>query len=430
MKSNEYWRDTLDNGLRVMTVAMPHLHSAEMICYVDVGGRHEAREVAGVSHFLEHMLFRGTAEYPSNLHLEQAFEAIGGAVNAATDPETTFYHSRLHPRQIQAGAALFASMLRRPLFLDLEVERRIILEEALEDLNERGEDISTDNLTARLLWPDHPLSLPTIGTRESIARIDLADLQHHHGRYYTPAATVIAVAGPVRREDVLEAVEAAFGDWRGTPHPTPLPVSPAPAASPASIWVRDSDSQVSLQLAFRLPGRESGRSIPLRVLRRVLSGGGASRLMLRLRETLGLTYNVEANLALLADTGVFSVDSSVAAENLVPAVREILAIFSDLRRQPLEAGELARVTRNFLYDLDFSRDHPDDMAARFGWGEAVGFLRTVEEDRRDLQTVSAEELWCTARDLFAPEVLKMAAVGPFRAKDRRQVEKLLAGYGG
>jgi predicted Zn-dependent peptidase len=427
--AREYHRDILPNGLRVITVEMPHLHSAEMMCYVGVGGRHETAEVAGISHFLEHMLFRGTADHPSSLHLEQAFEAIGGAVNASTDPETTCYHSRLHPGEIGAGAALFASMLRRPLFLDLETERRIILEEALEDLNERGEDISPDNLTSRLLWPGHPLSRPTIGTRESIASIDREALMRHHARHYTPAGTVIAVAGRVRREQAVSAVATAFGDWDGGEPPASPPVPPAAGdGRPEAVWVRDSDSQVTLQIAFRLPGRQRGLAIPVRVLRRVLSGGGTSRLMLRLRETLGLTYNIEANLALLADTGAFSIDLSVAPENLTAAVREILAILDELRREPVGEEELTRVVRGFLYDLEFSRDHTDDMAGRYGWGEAVGFLRTVEEDRRDVQAVTPEDLWRFAREQLGPGSLKLAAVGPFRARDRREVEKLLHAY--
>ena len=424
----EYAMDILPNGLRVISAEMPHLHSIEMQCYVGVGGRHESPLVAGVSHFLEHMLFRGTTEYPSNLHLERAFEAIGGGVNALTDPETTCFHSRLHPDALPTGAALFASMLRRPLFLDLEVERRIILEEALEEINEKGEDISPDNLTARLMWPGHPLALPTIGTRESIGRIGVADLQRHRDSYYTPAGTVIAVAGAVRHAEVLRAVADAFGDWQGTTPPPPLAAPSVMAPGPQTIWVHDSDSQVSLQLAFRLPGRQDDCGIPLRVLRRVLSGGGASRLMLRLRETLGLTYNVDANLALLADTGAFSVDLAVAPENMVPAVREILAIFDDIRRQPVDADELGRVVRSFLYDLEFSRDHPEDMAARYGWGEAVNFLRTIEEDRRDVANVSGEQLWHCASERFVPGALTLAAVGPFRGRDRKDVEKLLASY--
>lgn len=425
----EYDKTTLANGLRVVTVAMPHLHSAEMACYIKVGGRNEDAVTAGISHFLEHMIFRGTAEYPTSLELERAFEAIGGAVNAATDAETTCYHSRLHPERIAEGAALFASMLQRPLLTDLEIERRIILEEALEDLNERGEEVNPDNLTARLLWPGHPLSLPTIGTSNSIRGIDREALLRHHTDFYTPENTVLVVAGPVRHEAVTAAVAAAFGDWRGGAVPPTLlhPGSDGQRIA-ESVWVHDSDSQISVQLAFRLPGRQGPHAVSLRVLRRILSGGGTSRLMLRVRETLGLTYSIEANLTLFEECGCFSIDFSVAPENLTAAVREVLDVLAELCREPVGAEELARVVRCYLYDLDFSLDHADEMTVRYGWGDLVGYLRTLAADRREIPAVDAATLLATARELFVPAGLKAAFSGPYRDKDRKAVEKLLAGY--
>jgi len=161
----EYFVDQLANGVRLVTVPMPHLHSTELICSMAVGGRCEAPELAGVSHFLEHMIFRGTAEYATSIELERAFEAIGGSVNAATDAETTCFHSRIHPDYLADGVALFASMLLRPKFNDIDTERKIILEEAREDFNEEGAQVNLDNLMVALFWPDHPLGKSLIGSR-------------------------------------------------------------------------------------------------------------------------------------------------------------------------------------------------------------------------------------------------------------------------
>jgi predicted Zn-dependent peptidase len=429
MTPSEYYRDRLDNGLRLITVEMPHLHSVEMACYIGVGSRHEDETVAGISHFLEHMLFRGTADYPTSLHLERAFEAIGGAVNAVTDAETTCYHSRLHPQNIRAGAALFASMLRRPLLQDLEVERRIILEEALEDYDEFGREINPDSLTGPLLWPGHPLSRPTIGNRDSITGISEEALRLHHQNYYVPAQAVIVLTGQVQREACLAAVTAAFGDWQGsTPPPPPAVGRPAAGEKPQAQWLRHSDSQVNVQMAFRMPGRNDPRMVALRVLRRVLSGSGSSRLMLRLREALGLTYSVEANLAAFADSGCFTVDLAVAPASLLPVIAELLIIFEDLARHPVGAEELQGVVRTFLYDLDFGLDHPEEMAMRYGWGEVADCLRTLEEDRREVSALTPELLLATVRELFTPAALKLAVVGPFRRGDRKQVDMMLKGF--
>jgi len=421
----EYRIDRLANGLRLITIEMPHLHSAEMACYVQVGGRDESPELAGISHFLEHILFRGNADYANSFLLERAFEAIGGSVNASTDVENTCYHSRFHPDYLPETARLFASLLTRPLFADVELERRIILEEALDDLNEKGEDISPDNLIARLLWPSHPLSLPTIGTGASINAISRDDLRRHHAAYYTPTNAVLVVAGKVCHDAARTAIEAAFGHWQGASRMERRSPEPGPPRRAESIWVKDSDSQINLQLAFRTPGRGHADTVPLRVLRWILSWGGASRLMLRLREELGLTYHVEAGLSMLADCGCFSIDLAVAPESLERAVTEVLAVVRELCEIPVPEDELRGVLQAYLFDLEFSRDNTEAMLTRYGWGELAGYLRTFEQDREEVLRVTPAILQQSARTVFTPENLKLAVVGPWKATYRKRIEQIL-----
>ncbi|APG24648.1 MULTISPECIES: M16 family metallopeptidase [Syntrophotalea] len=423
----EYHKDTLANGLRLVTVEMPHLHSVEMVCHVGVGGRHERPAQAGISHFLEHMLFRGTCDYPTGLALESAFESLGGTVNAATDGETTCYHSRLHPDHIAEGAVLFASLLRRTLLNDIDIERRIIIEEALEDLNESGEEINPDNLTSRLIWPDHPLSLPIVGTRESIANLNREDLRRHLETWYTPGNTVIAVAGQVSRARALAAVEAAFGDWQDHPVPVALAAPPPRNDGPRTIWTRDAASQIHVQLAFCAPGRKDPRTPALRLLRRILSGS-SSRLMVRLREQLGLTYHAEANLGLYDDCGVFSIDLAVAPSSLTQALRELLQMLDNLCSHPASDDELQRVIRSFIFEQEFSLDQADNRAGRFGWGELVGYPLTLAEECRQVQALSAAQVRDVAAELFLPQALAAAFVGPFKIRQRDAAEKLLTAW--
>lgn len=424
----EYYCDTLDNGLRVVSVPMRHHHGTELLIYLGVGSRHEATRQAGISHFLEHMLFKGTRDYPNSLALERAFEAVGGSANAATDTETTCFHSRVHPGHLREGLALFASMLRYPLFRDLEVERKVILEEALSDFNEAGRQINPDNLIAGMLFPRHPLGRPTVGSRACVARLDLAQLRRHHATFYTPSNTVLAVAGPANHRQVLAAARELFGDWQGAPAPPPRPWTALAAAGPRFAWVRDYGSQISLQLAFQLPGRDSRHAVNLRVIRRLLGWGGMSRLMLKLREELALTYAVEAALALYTDAGVLAVDLAVSPDNLVPAAGAILDVFADLVVNPVSAAELDHALATYRYDLDYSRDHLEELALRYAWGELTGCRRTIAGDLEELSRVTAVGLQQTAREMFTPDRLFGAIVGPYKIPSRRAIEQLIANW--
>lgn len=424
----EYFCDTLDNGLRVISVPLPHHHGAEVLIYLGVGSRHEPTRQAGVSHFLEHMLFKGTHDYPSGLALERAFEAVGGSANAATDTETTCFHSRIHPAHLREGLFLFSSMLRRPMFRDMEVERRVILEEALSDFNEAGRQINPDNLVAGLLFPRHPLGRPTVGSRPCVARLSLTQLQRHHANYYTPSNVVLAVAGPTEHEAVLSAAQDLFGDWQGTPAVPPQPWTAPAGGGPRISWVRDNGSQISLQLAFQLPGRDNPHAVNLRVIRRLLGWGGMSLLMLRLREELALTYAVEASLALYADAGVLAVDLAVSPDNLAPAAEAILGIFSDLVVKEVTAAELEHVLATYRYDLDYSRDHLEELALRYAWGELTGCRRTIDGDLAELAKVTPGGLRKTAREFFTSGRLYGAIVGPYNSRGRKRVETIIAGW--
>ena len=424
----EYWIDSLANGIRVVGVPAAHLHSLELVCYLGVGGRCEPSQQAGISHLLEHMLFRGTTEYAGSLELEQAFEALGGAVNASTDMETTCFHSRLHPECLAAGVALFASMLRRPTFSGLKTEKRIVLEEALEDFNEAGCQINPDNLMMPLLWPGHPLGKSLIGTPESLAGIDQAQLTDYYRDWYQPANLVICASGPLRREALSAAVDQEFGSWSGSALPELNPAPETDSTTPETCWVRDSASQISLQLAFPLPGRNDAGTLAVRLLRRILAWGGSARLNRRLREELGLTYAVDAGCSLLSDTGYLAVELAVAPDNLYRALAELLDVLDELRRAPVPAEEIAAVVRGYLFDLEFARDQNEALALRYGWGVQAGYLRTLEQDARELRQLDAAAVQQAALQVFRRQTLKLVVVGPWDRRERLRVDRLLQNW--
>ena len=420
-------KKVLANGLRVVAVEMPHLHSVEIAVYIRVGGRNDPREQAGLSHFLEHMLFRGNTDYPTSLDLEVAFDAIGGSVNAATDEESTCYFSRVHPRHVENGIRLFSSMLLRSTLAGIDIEKRIITEEALEDINDRGEETNPSNLSSRLMWPGHPLGVPTIGYLDTISRFTEEDLRGHLARHYVPGNAVVVVAGDIQGESVFAACEKAFADWNGTTPPASPPAGHGQHGV-QSLFVKDSDSQVNLQIAFRGFARPDQRIMTVRLIRRILCGGGSSRLHLLLRERLGIVYSVDASISAYDETGSFCIELATAPENLPLAVTEILKETGRLAVEGVTDEELQRVKEGYFFDLEYSRDSTYEMQVRYGWGELMDIVRDLEEDHAEATAVTGETIRATAEALFAPRNVNLVAVGPWKATLKRQVEKILLDY--
>ncbi|MBI5484391.1 MAG: insulinase family protein [Deltaproteobacteria bacterium] len=419
---------TLTNGLKVVCVEMPHLHAAELAIYLKVGSRNDPPGRQGLSHFLEHILFRGTADFGSSMAIESAFEAIGGAPNAATDAESTCFYSRVHPDHIKDGMKIFASMLQRPLLNGIDIEKRIITEEAREDLNENGDEINPDTIVSRLLWPRHPLGLPTIGTLESIEAINRDDLAKHLRQFYVPSAAVLAVSGPVRSHDVFAAALDCYGSWQDNA-PQPVGMFPAMQGKPLIRCVQDSDSQMNLQIAYLGLAREDRRFMAVRFLRRILAGGGGSRLHLRLREELGIIYSVEGAIGAYDETGCMAFDLSTAPETLLQAVSTTLDELRRITVEQVPAAELERVRNSYIFDLEFSRDSAYEMGGRYGWGELMGVVRSIEEDQAEAKRLTAEDILETARSIFTPANLRLVAVGPWKRGMRKQLRDLVSEYG-
>jgi predicted Zn-dependent peptidase len=269
--------------------------------------------------------------------------------------------------------------------------------------------------------------MPTVGTLESIGSFTVDDLRDHLARYYRPNNAVLVAVGRIDPAEVLRAAEAAFGGWEAG---EPNVVTPfcGIQSVPRTHFVHDEDSQVDLQLAFRGFPIRDGRLMALRLLRRVLSGGGSSRLHLKLREEMGVVYSVDAVIAAYAEAGSFSLDFSTAPDNLVAAVTATLDQLRRIVSEPVAADELERVRRWYLYELEFGFDSCYDMQVRYGWGESVGLVWPTEEEKREVLAVDSEMLRSVARMLFAPENLNLVAVGPVSDHLKQKVEACVADY--
>lgn len=320
-------KSLLSNGLRVVTVELPHLHTGMIAAYVRAGSRHEDPALNGVSHFLEHLFFRGSEGYPEGRAMNAMVEDCGGSLNGVTTRDHGYYFSPVHPQRLEVPLAVMADMLARPLFKEIEIEREVILEEILDEVDENGRDIDIDNLSKRALFPDHPLGMKIAGTRETVSALTEAHLRSQHARAYGARNIVLAASGPLRHREVVELAEKHFGRLRPGEPLRDGALNGAPRG-PQLVAADHTESQMELQVSFRAPPEDHADFPVLRVIKRVLDDGLASRLQMEMVERKALAYSVGAGMDGFTDCSVFEVGCACAPRKAPAAVTEMLRILA------------------------------------------------------------------------------------------------------
>ncbi len=421
-------RDVLDNGLRVLTAPAPGLHSAMVGLYVRAGSRHETPARNGVSHFLEHLFFRGSEGYPDSVAMNAAVEAVGGNLNGVTARDHGCYYTPLHPAALGTGLAILGDLIRRPLLKEIEVEREVILEEILDEVDTHGRDIDPDNLVKRRCFPGHGLGLKIGGTRETVKAMRRQHLTAHLERFYTGENLVLAVAGPVHHAEVLELAHAHLGALpRGV-----RSVDRPPPAWPAGpvVELRDhDDAQAELTLAFPCPPEHHADYPAFLCLRRILDDGLSSRLPFEVVEKRGLAYSLHCGLDTFTDAGMLLVEGACAPPKLAKVVGEVLRVLAELGADDVPAEELLRVQRRHRMTLAFSLDSPSDLVGWYGAGEIASSPEGFEARCRRVEAVTPAELRRVAAATFRRANLALVAVGRCGPRLRRAIDKLV-GPGG
>lgn len=406
----QHRKDTLLNGLRVVTVEVPHLHSALVAAYVRVGSRHERPETNGVSHFLEHLLFRGCARFPEGKRMNARVEDAGGSLNGITARDFGYYYTPIHPSRLPVGIETLGAMVTSPLLKEVEIEREVILEEMLDEVDEEGRDIDIDNVAKRAAFGEHSLAYKIAGTSESVAALTRDQLLEHHRRFYGGRNMVLVAAGPLRHEQVLELASHHFA---GLP-PLERNVDAAPPPwprGPTFVHVEHEESQVDLRLTFPVPPEMHPDFASVMVLRRILDDGLSSRLQVNIVDRKGLAYSVAAGVDAFSELGTFEVDLSCAPAKLPAACAELLRILGELCEREVEEEELERARLRHRIGLEFALDSPGDLAGWFG-GTAL-FHEPEEFSARiaRVDAVTAADVRRVARRAFRRENLVVTAVG-------------------
>ncbi len=401
---------TLGNGLRVRLVPLPHLQSATVSFFVRVGSRYETEQTNGLSHFLEHMLYRGTEVHPAAHDLNLAIERLGGTLDAATHVDFTSYDLSLPPETIAKGVGLLAEVLQQPLLSELRTEKQIIREEILEDLNEKGEQIDVDNVSRRLLYPEHPLGFPIVGPVENLDRFETVDLQQHHNRHYNARNSVLCVTGAFDRAEVERTIRAEF---EGMPSGSAIEPSRSPEgrAGERFSYVHEHGSQTDVRLSFHTPGVSSSEAPALLLLGRVLDDGLSTRVHQTICEERGLAYEAFAGNDSLEDCGVFDFGASVEHRKAPYLVETVLELVSELRRHPPTEDEIEKAKRRHLWDLRTVRDNSEDASHFIGSSALFHLPERVETVADRVERVAPGDIQQAVRRYLDPKDAYLTCVG-------------------
>ncbi|HTE53331.1 MAG TPA: pitrilysin family protein [Kofleriaceae bacterium] len=415
------------NQLRVVTVELPHLHTASLVLYVKVGSRLESADDNGLSHFVEHMLFRGTERHPTSYDINFAFESLGGTLYAETGRDYSLFQVTLVPGLVEGGLELFGELFGKPLFADLELERKLILEELTEDYDERGTEINSADIARGLLFQDHPLAQRIIGPPDNVRRFTDADVRRHFGRYYCAANAILVASGPVEHDAVARA---AARHMVGLDEGEPAVAEPARADQRGArfLHVPDSGAQSSIEVLWRGVPEVDEDYMATVALVRALDDGMSTRLHYRLCDQLGLAYSLQASIEPLHDVTVLEVSGATANAKVPELVARLLELADELRKSGIDEAELAKVKRRFRYDLLSSIDDANAMAGWFG-GTALYYPpSTLEERAARMDRVTIADVRRAAERAFSADNLAVVVVGSLTRARLAEVRSSVAGY--
>lgn len=410
-----YRKETLGNGLRIITSAMPHTQSVSICIYLGVGSRYESDVQAGISHFLEHICFRGTQKRHSAKDISVAIEGVGGILNGGTDKELTVYWCKVALPHLEIALDVLTDMILNSRFElnDIERERRVIIEEI--GMSRDAPHQLVGMIIDELLWPNHPLGRDVAGTRESVNALSREQMLDFLSREYIPQNTVVSIAGNIQHDSIVEDISKHIGDWKNKKKSLTFPVYIEKENPRLKVENRDTEQT---HLCLALPGISltHPKRYALDLLNVILGEGMSSRLFLEVRDKLGLAYNVHSYLDHFHDSGALTIYAGVEPKNLTVSIEAILKQLGALKEPVLEE-ELTKAKELSKGRLMLRMEDSRSVAGWMGGQETLnGYIQTVDEVIQKINEVTAVDMAELARELFIEDKLRLSVVGP--AKDK------------
>lgn len=412
-----YEKTTLNNGVRVITNTQPHTQSVSSILYYGVGSRYEPDNIAGISHFIEHMVFKGTAKRPTARDISEAIEGVGGIINASTGTEVTNYWAKVAAPHFPLAFDVISDMLLNASFdpNEIEKERTVIIEEIHATLDSPPDMVS--ELINEVVWGKQPVGRDIAGDDATVGSISRDDMLNYMKKYYLPSDMVVSVAGNITHDKVVKMVESSLGQLPGGERPVAAPATALSGGPRLKIQKKDTE-QANLCLAVPALAYNDPRRYIQSMLSTILGGGMSSRLFQEVREERGLAYSVGSYSNMLSDTGAWVVYAGVDPEKIDSTIEAILQVMDEIRQKPVPAAELTKVKEYNKGLMLLSLENTQRVASWAGDQELLlGRILTVEEVVEKIDAVTIEQVQAMAQEIFTAENLRLALVGPYEEQD-------------
>ena len=405
-----FQRTILESGATVVTERMSEVRSVSVGFWFGVGSRNEPDKLAGTSHFLEHLLFKGTSSRTAK-DIADAFDAVGGDINAFTGKEYTCYYSRVLDNDLPMALEILSDMMSNSLIDpdELESERRVILEEIA--MHEDAPDELVHDLFYRSLWNGHPLGRPVLGYNETIASVTRDEVASYWQGRYSPDQLVVAAAGNLDHSDLVRRVEDLLSDIESTPE-TKTPAAPQGNAG-VSVYKRPTE-QAHIVLGTEGLHRKHELRHPLAVLDTVLGGGMSSRLFQEIRERRGLAYSVYSYRAMFAETGAFAIYAGTTPQNATTVIDIVRDQLSSIVDKGITEAELARAKGHVKGGLVLSSEDPGNRMNRLGRQQVTtGEILSIDELIERFDRLTMDDIRTVAKMVLGTGGYQTTVVGPF-----------------
>lgn len=421
----DYKLEKLDSGLRLLTVPLPNLESATVTVWAGVGSRYETDKIAGISHFLEHMVFKGSKKRPSAKEIAEAVDSIGAEFNAGTSKEWTNFYIKSPKANIETAFDVLSDMVLNPLIKEGDVEREkgVIVEEI--GMYEDTPLMHIGDVFENLIFKGNNLGRDIIGTRKSVKGLQRSDFVKYRKKHYHPENMLVTVAGGVDEKKVKELTEKYFEGIKKGKAQKIKEYEPA-QNEPRALLSEDKKEQAHFIIGF-LAGERGGKDrYAEQVLTNILGGGMSSRMFTEVREKRGLAYAVKTSKSEYKDTGYIEVYAGVDTSRIDEAIEVVIDQCYGLREEkyPITKKELTKAKEYMKGHLALKLEDTDKINRFFGINELLlGEVETPEEVFEAIDKVSIDDIMKVANKVLVPERLNLAIIGPY--KDEERFEKLI-----